>query len=183
MVPAYRDTMELGLCLGVNIMAREDNTINVGWFLVGAAVGAAVALLYAPHSGKETRRLIAKKGEQSKEVLIDSGKEVMDRGKELFDRDRVPLAFNCYVVETGEYTVLIETGGGDNMDSRARERMKLPARLDPLSDLIASQGIDPERIDVVINTHLHWDHCGWNTRLEGGTVRPTFPHAAYYTRK
>ena len=69
-------------------MAREDNTINVGWFLVGAAIGAAVALLYAPQSGKETRRLIAKKGEQSKEVLIDSGKEVMDRGKELFDRGR-----------------------------------------------------------------------------------------------
>ena len=69
-------------------MAREDNTINVGWFLVGAAVGAAVALLYAPQSGKDTRRLIAKKSEQSKEVLIDSGKEVMDRGKELFDRGR-----------------------------------------------------------------------------------------------
>jgi len=69
-------------------MARADNSINVGWFLVGAAVGASIALLYAPQSGKDTRRLIAKKGEQSKEVLIDSGKEVMDRGKELFDRGR-----------------------------------------------------------------------------------------------
>src|SRR5712664_4949162 len=90
MVPGYRDTMVtgLGLGLGVNSMARADNTINVGWFLVGAAVGAAVALLYAPQSGKDTRKLIAKKSEQSREVLVDSSKEALDRGKELFDRGR-----------------------------------------------------------------------------------------------
>jgi gas vesicle protein len=69
-------------------MAREDNTISVGWFLVGAAIGAAVALLYAPQSGKDTRRLIVKKSEESREALADSSKEVLDRGKELFDRGR-----------------------------------------------------------------------------------------------
>ena len=69
-------------------MARNDNGITVAWFLVGAAVGAAVAILYAPQSGKETRRLIAKKTEESRDRLADSGKEVMDKGKELFDRGR-----------------------------------------------------------------------------------------------
>jgi gas vesicle protein len=69
-------------------MARDDNAISAGWFLVGAAIGAAIALLYAPQSGKDTRRLIAKKSEQSREVLLDSSKEVLDRGKELFDRGR-----------------------------------------------------------------------------------------------
>ena len=69
-------------------MATEENGINVGWFLVGAAVGATIALLYAPQSGKDTRRLIARKTEKGKEVLVDSSKEVMDRGKELFDRGR-----------------------------------------------------------------------------------------------
>jgi gas vesicle protein len=69
-------------------MASENNGISVAWFLVGAAVGGAIALLYAPQSGKDTRRLIAKKTEQSREVLADSSKEVMDRGKELFDRGR-----------------------------------------------------------------------------------------------
>ena len=64
------------------------------------------------------------------------------------ERNLVRLAFNCYVIETGEHTALIETGGGDSMDDRARERMKLPARLEPLPELIAKQGIDPERIDV-----------------------------------
>src|SRR5215210_5418901 len=73
------------------------------------------------------------------------------------ENNLVPLAFNCYVVETGQHTVLIETGGGDKMDDRARSRMKLPERMEPLPYVIAKQGIDPESIDIVVNTHLHWD--------------------------
>jgi gas vesicle protein len=70
-------------------MAREENNgISVAWFLVGTAIGAAVALLYAPQSGKDTRRLIAKKTEEGREILADSSKEVLDRGKELFDKGR-----------------------------------------------------------------------------------------------
>ena len=69
-------------------MASEDRGISIAWFLVGAAAGAAVALLYAPQSGRETRRLLAKKTEEGREALADSGKEVLDRGKELFDRGR-----------------------------------------------------------------------------------------------
>ena len=96
------------------------------------------------------------------------------------ERNLVPLSFNCYIVETGEHTVLIETGGGDKMDLSARERMKLPAVLDPLPETIAKQGIDPEQIDIVVNTHLHWDHCGWNTSAAGAAL---FPRAVYYTRR
>jgi gas vesicle protein len=69
-------------------MASEDSGSSIAWFLVGAAVGGAVALLYAPQTGKATRRMLAKKTEQGKEVLMDSGKEAIDRGKELFDRGR-----------------------------------------------------------------------------------------------
>jgi len=69
-------------------MAREDSGISIAWFLVGAAAGAAVALLYAPQSGKATRKMLAKKTEESREGLMDSGKDALDRGKELFDRGR-----------------------------------------------------------------------------------------------
>jgi len=87
--------------------------------------------------------------------------------------NRVPLAFNCYVIRTGDRTILIETGGGDKMDSRARERMKLPPRPEPLS-------IDPESVDIVINSHLHWDHCGGNTILTADGPVPAFPRAHYF---
>src|SRR3954469_5180985 len=94
--------------------------------------------------------------------------------------NRVPLGFNCYVVRTGDHTVLIETGGGDKLDARARERARLPALAEPLPEVIARQGIDPETIDIVINSHLHWDHCGGNTVLSANGPIPAFPHAQYF---
>jgi glyoxylase-like metal-dependent hydrolase (beta-lactamase superfamily II) len=97
--------------------------------------------------------------------------------------NRVPLAFNCYVIRTGDHTILIETGGGDKMDPRARERAKLPPVPDPLPEVIARHGIDPESIDIVINSHLHWDHCSGNTILTGNGAVPAFPRAQYFASR
>jgi glyoxylase-like metal-dependent hydrolase (beta-lactamase superfamily II) len=93
--------------------------------------------------------------------------------------NRIPAGFNCYLIRTGEHNILIETGGGDKMDARARERMKLPPDAEPLPSVIARHGFDPESIDIVVNSHLHWDHCGGNTILDGGRARPAFPRARY----
>ncbi len=98
------------------------------------------------------------------------------------DLNRVPLGFNCYLIETGEHTILIETGGGDRIDERACLRMNIARPLRPLPEIIAHQGIDPERIDMVINTHLHWDHCGGNCVLRDGAYFPAFPRAHYFTQ-
>ena len=62
--------------------------MSLAWFLVGAAVGATVALLYAPQSGKDTRRLISKQTERGKDALADTSKDVLDRGRELYERGR-----------------------------------------------------------------------------------------------
>ena len=93
--------------------------------------------------------------------------------------NRVPLAFNCYVIRTVDHTILVETGGGDKMDARARARMKLPPEPSRLPDAIAAGGIDPESIDIVINSHLHWDHCSGNM-FEG---RAALPNARYFTQR
>jgi len=106
-------------------------------------------------------------------------KTLWSRGTAADELNRVPLGFNCYLIETGEHTILVETGGGDKMDARARERMRLPPEQDPLPEVIVRHGFDPERIDIVLNSHLHWDHCGGNTRLQGGVARPNFPRARY----
>ena len=97
--------------------------------------------------------------------------------------NRVPLGFNCYVIRTGDHTILIETGGGDKMDARGRERAKLPPVPDPLPEVIARHGIDPESIDIVINSHLHWDHCSGNTVLTPNGPVPAFPRAQYFASR
>ena len=94
------------------------------------------------------------------------------------DENRVLLGLNSTVVRTGKHTVLIETGIGNKQPVKMREihqnQELLPASL-------AAAGIRPEEIDIVVNTHLHFDHCGWNTTLhEDGTVTPTFPNARYF---
>ncbi len=94
--------------------------------------------------------------------------------------NRVPLGLNCYLIRTGDHTVLIETGSGDKLDARFRERAKLPPIAEPLPESIARHGIDPESIDIVINSHLHWDHCSGNTVLTAHSARAAFPRARYF---
>jgi glyoxylase-like metal-dependent hydrolase (beta-lactamase superfamily II) len=96
--------------------------------------------------------------------------------------NRVRLGLNCYVIQTGDHTILVETGAGDKPDTKARERMRLADGPD-LPQILAAQGIDPEKIDIVVNTHLHFDHCGGNTVLANGSARPAFPRARYLTRR
>jgi len=52
-----------------------------------------------------------------------------------------------------------------------------------LLDNLSAAGIAPDDIDIVINTHLHFDHCGWNTVRQGDKIVPTFPRAKYYVQR
>ncbi|MGA2348509.1 MAG: MBL fold metallo-hydrolase [Candidatus Sulfotelmatobacter sp.] len=79
---------------------------------------------------------------------------------------------------TGKQTVLVETGMGNKLSDRMIKFYGQPAQL--LGNLAAA-GIAPEDVDIVINSHLHFDHCGWNTsRDKSGRIVPTFPRAKYY---
>lgn len=95
--------------------------------------------------------------------------------------NRVHLGFNSYVIETGDRTILVDTGQGDKPDARTRERINLSPRARPIHEVLEERGFDPASIDVVINTHLHWDHCGGNTIMTAAGPVPAFPEAIYYT--
>lgn len=99
------------------------------------------------------------------------------------DRNRIAIAFNCYLIQGGGHTILVETGCGDKPDARMRERMSLPLDAAPLGEMIAREGYDPAAIDIVINSHLHWDHCGGNTILDGDSARAAFPQARYFANR
>jgi glyoxylase-like metal-dependent hydrolase (beta-lactamase superfamily II) len=95
--------------------------------------------------------------------------------------NRIQAGLNCFVVEDGDSTILIETGIGVRLDERTRERIRMP---DPpnLVELLSSSGFEPDSFDVVVNTHLHWDHAGGNTSGDGDKVTPAFPNARYITQ-
>jgi len=67
---------------------EEDSVSRLAWFLTGAVIGATVAILYAPKSGKDTRRYIADRAQQGKQVVSDTGKDIVDASKEMFERGR-----------------------------------------------------------------------------------------------
>jgi len=89
----------------------------------------------------------------------------------------VPVGLNSVVVRTGKQTVLIETGIGNKLPDRLVKIFGQPAKL---LDNLGAAGVSPDDIGIVINTHLHFDHCGWNTMRQGDKVVPTFPKAKYY---
>lgn len=96
------------------------------------------------------------------------------------DKNRVPTGLNSLLVRGGEKTVLIETGIGNKLSEKMRKIYGQPAKL---LENLSSAGITPEDIDIVINTHLHFDHCGWNTVIQGDKVVATFPKAKYFVQK
>jgi glyoxylase-like metal-dependent hydrolase (beta-lactamase superfamily II) len=114
--------------------------------------------------------------------------------EDLDDSHQTSLGLNCLLLQSEGKTILIETGVGDKgrdiWQASPLERRNL------LSDL-AAHGFGPQDVDIVINTHLHADHCGWNTRFlpnrqaglparqEGGDgkLAPTFPRARYFIQR
>ena len=97
------------------------------------------------------------------------------------DRYRMATGLNCLLLRSGGKLILIETGVGGKPGDRDSAS---PAEDGTLLDSLAALDVSPEEIDIVINTHLHSDHCGWNTSAEvdaGGeeVLRPTFPNARY----
>ena len=95
------------------------------------------------------------------------------------ENNLVPTALNSVVVRTGKQTLLIETGIGNKLSDRMIKIYGQPAKL---MESLGTAGISPEDIDIVINTHLHFDHCGWNTVRQGEKIVPTFPKAKYYVQ-
>lgn len=98
------------------------------------------------------------------------------------ERNRIPLAMRCLLVEAPNALVLIDTGAGNKQNEKFRSIYGIENEGDPtrLEDAIRAAGFAPDDVDIVVSTHLHFDHAGGNTRLRSvGDVVPSFPDAEY----
>jgi glyoxylase-like metal-dependent hydrolase (beta-lactamase superfamily II) len=89
---------------------------------------------------------------------------------------------NSLLVRAANKTIVVETGNGTQWDPKLRAIYAIQDG-DPLLDSLAKAGVQPGQVDLVINTHLHFDHAGGNTRLANGRVVPTFPRAWYIVQR
>ncbi len=147
-------------------------------------------LVRARHQlGPETELLVLSDGN----CLFDGGamfgvvpKVLWSRVTPADEQNRVTIGLNTLVIRTstpaGTHTAVIETGFGEKLPPKIAGISGAQARL---LDAFAEAKIPLASVDLVINTHLHWDHCGWNTRFAPGSdpenraVAATFPNARY----
>lgn len=96
-------------------------------------------------------------------------------------RNRITLSMNCLLIHSGGKRILVETGAGAKMAPKLRDIYGIDGP--NLAGGLQRYGLRPEDIDIVINTHLHFDHCGGNTRIESGEIIPAFPNARYFVQR
>jgi glyoxylase-like metal-dependent hydrolase (beta-lactamase superfamily II) len=109
-------------------------------------------------------------------------KTLWERKAPADERNRIRLSLTCLLIRTARQNILVETGIGDKFDAKFKDIYNVqhpPTLLAGLGKL----GLKVEDVDIVINTHLHFDHCGWNTRRLDGKTVPTFPRARYLIQR
>jgi glyoxylase-like metal-dependent hydrolase (beta-lactamase superfamily II) len=102
------------------------------------------------------------------------------------ERNRIPLALRCLLVEAPHALVLIDTGVGNKESQKFTDIYGIENRGSPtrLEDALAAAGFRPGDVDLVVNTHLHFDHAGGDTlRDEQGGIVPAFPRARYLVQR
>jgi glyoxylase-like metal-dependent hydrolase (beta-lactamase superfamily II) len=96
------------------------------------------------------------------------------------EHNNIPLALNSLLIRTGDQNILVETGIGNKLSEKSQAIYQNQSLL---MKSFEDAGVAPDEIDIVINTHLHFDHCGWNTYYKDGKPMPTFPRAKYYVQQ
>ena len=98
------------------------------------------------------------------------------------ESNRVPTKLNCLLIDSQGKKILVDTGLGTKLSEKGEAQFGRTGGSTLLAEL-KRLGVAPEDIDIVINTHLHADHCGGNTRREADKVVAAFPNAEYWIQR
>ena len=110
--------------------------------------------------------------------VLAQNKEWLRQAGAIDDNDTLILCFQSYVVRTPHHTILIDSCIGNDKPRPLRPKWNMKTD-DTYMRALNAAGFSAGDIDFVMCTHLHVDHVGWNTKLEGGRWVPTFPKARY----
>jgi glyoxylase-like metal-dependent hydrolase (beta-lactamase superfamily II) len=96
----------------------------------------------------------------------------------------VPQTLHCLLVQTDGKNILIDTGYGHTDDDKFERIFHMTRERGDVVDALARLGVAPGDVDIVINTHLHYDHCGGNVMVDtDGTPHAAFPNAEYVVQR
>jgi len=98
------------------------------------------------------------------------------------ERNRIELETNCLLIDSGDKKILVDTGNGTKFSQKEKDIFGLENR-SVLEESLKEKGVGPLDIDIVILSHLHFDHAGGATKSEGGEEVPAFPRASYIIQK
>jgi glyoxylase-like metal-dependent hydrolase (beta-lactamase superfamily II) len=110
-------------------------------------------------------------------------KPLWEKKKPADAENRITMVTNCLLVARGDDLLLVDTAIGDKGDEKFQSIFALDAGRVTLPEAIRRAGFEPGDVTHVLNTHLHFDHCGWNTREQDGRLVPTFPNARYWIER
>ena len=99
------------------------------------------------------------------------------------DDNRIPLVTRSLLIRGNGKIILVDTGNGDKWDSKMKAILDTDPSLVNIQASLGELSVKPDEITDVICSHLHFDHAGGNTILDGGKVVPTFPNAKYWLQK
>lgn len=110
-------------------------------------------------------------------------KPLWEKQKPADDRNRIRMGTNCLLIEGAGELLLVDTGIGDKVDDKFRDIYGMEPGARRLPESLRAAGFEPADVTRVVLSHLHFDHCGWNTRREGDRLVPTFPNARYWIER
>jgi glyoxylase-like metal-dependent hydrolase (beta-lactamase superfamily II) len=99
------------------------------------------------------------------------------------ETNRMPNDLACLLIQSEGKRILVDTGLGSKLTPREQAQQGIQRPGGGLAEELRQRGLLPGDIDIVINTHLHWDHAGGNTMIVDGRAVPAFPNAEYWVQR
>ena len=109
-------------------------------------------------------------------------KPVWERATTPDARNRISLETNCLLIETETQKILVDTGYGSKLPEKRLEQIAGETG-NPIVENLSQNGVTPEQIDLVIFSHLHFDHASGAVQYDGDNPRPVFANARHVVQQ